>query len=172
MSPAPLLLYSHILLATDPVGHILTPANFGSEPGLHLPAHSWYSVSPSTLQFCTSRYLGFGLLHVIVHLRHHTAFHSLLLISCYLLGIMPASFPLWWKKSGLNQLSSNVFKLVCRELGIKLGTNNNACGLICLLSVLYKYIQIPFSNPNDFTSWECIHLVGYLPNHYTVHWLQ
>lgn len=55
----------------------------------------------------------------------------------------------------------------CRGLSTNLSTNKNACGLIGFLIVPCRYKHSAFSKPNSFTSWEYLHLVGSLPNHYT-----
>lgn len=106
--PASLLLHTHILIVPDPVGLILTamPPLFLGQVCTHLLILGpWVSNIASNLHrhFWTSSYLKFRLLHTIVHLCHHTAFYSQLLISCCFLRIMLANLPLWWKESGLNK---------------------------------------------------------------------
>lgn len=110
-----------------------------------------------------SRYIDFSLLHIILNLCPHTAFHSLLLISRYFMGIMHTSLPLWWEESGLDQPSRNVCRLVlpntCPRAEHTFSmylTNNSICCLIFLLIFPYKYMQISLSLNLTAVLYSCI----------------
>lgn len=137
--PASLLLHTHIIIVPDPVGLILTamPPLFLGQVCTHLLILGpWVSNIASNLHrhFWTSSYLKFRLLHTIVHLCHHTAFYSQLLISCCFLRIMLANLPLWWKESGLNKQSGNVCRVELQSTWPSAHLlHNDICGLIYLL---------------------------------------